>query len=65
MLLKRTHGALLRLFLGTAQMAGAATALLLIVQTGLSEWARGAVVITCLFTTASVLLFGRRLPPRC
>ena len=53
---------LVRLTLGAAQMAGATTALLLLVQTGVNAWSLGAVVVTCALTTTSVLLFGSRRP---
>ena len=52
-----------RLALGIAQMTGAATAVLLIVRRGFNELALGAVVVTCVLTTVSVVLFGSRRPP--
>jgi len=48
----------LRLILGVAQMVGAVAALLLIITMGLKALALAAVVITCVLTTVSVLLFG-------
>jgi len=54
----------LRLLLGTAQMVSAVIALLLIVQAGIGPLALGAVVVTSVLTTTSILLFGRRMPPR-
>jgi hypothetical protein len=50
----------LRLALGTAQIVGATSALLLLIQTGLNPWSLGAAVIACTLTTISVLLFGGR-----
>lgn len=52
--------AVLRLALGTAQIVGATSALLLLIQTGLNPWSLGAAVIACTLTTISVLLFGGR-----
>jgi len=43
-------------------MAGAAAAMLLIVGQGLDEWALAAVLVTCVLTTISVMLFGSRKP---
>lgn len=59
-----TCWAVLRLLLGTAQMVSAVIALLLIVQAGIGPLALGAVVVTSVLTTTSILLFGRRMPPR-
>jgi len=52
--------AVVRLALGIAQMMGAVGTFYLLLQTGLSALSLGGVVITCLLTTTSVLLFGRR-----
>lgn len=56
---KERRWAVVRLLLGQFQMIGAVVSLYLLVQTGMSELALGTVLLTCLFTTASVLLFGR------
>jgi arsenate reductase len=45
-------------FLGIIQMLGAAVSVFLLVQTGVSTLALSAVVLTCVCTTVSVLLFG-------
>lgn len=55
--------AVVRLALGLAQMTGAVTAFLFLVQTGLSSWTLGVATVTGVLTTVSVLLFGIRLPP--
>ena len=52
---RRTKG---RFFLGIVQMIGAVVSLFLLVYTGASTLALGAVVLTCVCTTVSVLLFG-------
>ena len=52
--------ALARLALGLAQMAGAVAAVGLLLGSGPTALALGAVVFTCLCTTLSVLLFGGR-----
>jgi hypothetical protein len=49
-----------RLVLGIAQMISAIAALLLILTMGLRAVALTVVVITCVLTTLSVLLFGSR-----
>jgi hypothetical protein len=54
--------ALIRLTLGFLQMMGAVASLLLLVKTGVSTVSLASVVVTGLFTTFSVLLFGRRAP---
>ena len=54
----------LRFALGAAQMFGAAFSVVLLLQAGVSEIALLAVALTCLCTTASVLLFGSRPPKR-
>lgn len=51
---------LIRLGLGIAQMVGGVTALVLLAETGVNTASMGAVVVTCLLTTTSVLLFGSR-----
>lgn len=56
--LAEARWAVLRLVLGVAQMIGAVAALLLIITMGLKGLALAAVVITCVLTTVSVLLFG-------
>lgn len=56
--------AVVRFVLGITQMTGAVAAFLLIAQTGLSNGTFAVVILTCLFTTVSVLLFGRRMPRR-
>jgi hypothetical protein len=53
-----------RFVLGIAQMTSAVAAFLLLAQAGLSEGTFALVLLTCLLTTVSVLLFGRRMPPR-
>jgi arsenate reductase (thioredoxin) len=50
--------ALIRFVLGCLQMLGAVISLLLLLHTGISTWTLRAVVITCVCTTVSVLLFG-------
>jgi hypothetical protein len=52
--------AAVRLALGLAQMGGAAASVTLLARTGMNEWSLSAVALTCLLTTVSVLLFGRR-----
>ncbi len=52
--------AIVRTALGWVQMFGAIVAFSLLIQTGVTSLALTAVVITCVFTTVSVLLFGRR-----
>jgi hypothetical protein len=54
--------ALIRLTLGFFQISGAVASLLLLVETGLSTVSMASVVVTGLFTTFSVLLFGSRTP---
>jgi hypothetical protein len=43
-------------------MAGAATSLMLLIQTGVNPLSLSAAVITCTLTTASVLIFADRRP---
>lgn len=52
--------AFVRLALGTAQIVGATTTLLLLARTGVNAWSLGAAVVACTLTTISVLLFGGR-----
>jgi hypothetical protein len=52
--------ALIRLTLGFLQITGAVASLVLLVETGVSTISLASVVLTGLFTTFSVLLFGRR-----
>jgi hypothetical protein len=52
----------IRLALGTAQMFCAALSAVLLVKTGVSRLCLGSVVLTCVLTTASVLMFGSRAP---
>ena len=52
--------AAVRIVLGLAQIMGAVVSFYLLVQNGMNALTFGAVTITCLFTTISVLLFGRR-----
>lgn len=54
--------AALRLILGLLQMGGAALSMALLLNTGLNTRSLTCVVITGLFTTLSVLLFGSRQP---
>jgi hypothetical protein len=53
---------MVRLFLGFAQMAGAVTGVILLLETGVTKEALIAVVATSFATTASVMLFGRDRP---
>jgi len=53
------HGKL-RFVLGMAQIAGVGLSLGLLVSSGLTPLALGAVVATCLLTGVSLLLFGWR-----
>jgi hypothetical protein len=52
--------ATVRFALGLTQMTGAVVSLYLLLQYGMNEVSLSAVVLTCLCTTVSVLLFGRR-----
>jgi hypothetical protein len=56
--------AIVRIALGTAQVFGATFSAVLLIQTGVSRPALLSVALTCLCTTASVLLFGSRRPKR-
>ena len=49
---------LVRFILGLLQMLGVVISLFLLLETGVSALALGAVVLTCVCTTVSVLLFG-------
>jgi hypothetical protein len=57
---REVRWAIVRLVLGQAQMIGAVVSAYLLISTGMNEVSLGAVVVTCLCTTVSVLLFGRR-----
>ena len=59
---ERRGWTLLRLALGMGQMGCAATSGVLLLATGISRVALGAVVLTCALTTLSVVLFGSRAP---
>ena len=50
--------ALLRLFLGMLQIAGVGFSLALLLYTGVTTYSLVAVVVTCLLTSVSVLIFG-------
>jgi hypothetical protein len=50
----------LQLVLGMSQMAGVTVAVILLIATGVSEWAVLATVVTCVMTTVSVMLFGAK-----
>lgn len=50
----------LRFVLGMAQIAGVGLSLGLLLSSGLTPLALGAVLGTCLLTLTSLLLFGRR-----
>jgi hypothetical protein len=52
--------AIVRLVLGLGQMTGAVVALMLLLQTGVNSASIAAVILTCLLTSVSVFLFGRR-----
>jgi cobalamin synthase len=56
------RGAVARIVLGVAQMTAAAASLLLLVQTGVTPTTLVAVIITCVLTSTSVFLFGRKSP---
>jgi hypothetical protein len=53
----------LRFVLGMAQIAGVGLSLGLLVSSGLTPLALGAVMATCLVTAVSVLLFGSHRRP--
>jgi hypothetical protein len=57
---REVRWAIVRLVLGQAQMIGAVVSAYLLIRTGMNEFSLGAVVVTCLCTTVSILLFGRR-----
>jgi len=48
----------LRLFLGMLQIAGVGFSLALLLYTGVTTYSLVAVVVTCLVTSVSVLIFG-------
>lgn len=50
--------AIVRIGLGIAQMTGATTTVVLLIETGVSTVSLAATVATCALTTLSVLLFG-------
>lgn len=50
--------AVVRFALGMAQMAGATVAVVLLVSTGVTAASLFAAIVTCVFTSVSVLLFG-------
>lgn len=50
--------AFLRLFLGMLQIAGVGFSLALLLYTGVTTYSLVAVVVTCLVTSVSVLIFG-------
>jgi hypothetical protein len=52
--------AIVRLALGQLQIVGAVASVCLLLQTGMNERSLTVVAVTCLATTVSVLLFGRR-----
>jgi len=52
--------AIVRTVLGVAQVFGASFSFVLLIQTGVNSLTLGAIIITGLLTTISVLLFGRR-----
>ena len=52
--------AIVRTVLGVAQVFGATLSFVLLLQTGVNSLTLGAIIITGLLTTTSVLLFGRR-----
>jgi hypothetical protein len=49
-----------RFVLGVLQMGGAALSLLLILRMGFTKLSLGVVMVTCLVTSISVVLFGAR-----
>ena len=51
--------AFVRFILGSAQMFTAAPAIVLLLQTGISDTSLIAAVLACVLSTASVVLFGR------
>ena len=57
-----TLWAILRVVLGVLQMFGASLSVVLLLKTGVSPVSLTAVVLTCLCTTVSVLVFGSRSP---
>jgi hypothetical protein len=54
--------AILRGALGVGQILGTTVTLVTLVRDGVTAPALGATVVTCLLTTTSVLLFGRKQP---
>ena len=53
---------ILRGALGVGQMIGTTITLVTLVRDGVTAPALGATVVTCLLTSISVLLFGRKRP---
>jgi hypothetical protein len=54
-----------RFALGMAQMGAAGVSGVLLLLAGVTTWSLSAVVVTCVLTTVSVILFGsRREAPR-
>lgn len=52
--------AIVRMILGTVQVMGATTGVILLVRTGVNELSVGAVVVTGVFALTSILLFRNR-----
>ena len=52
--------AFLRIGFGTAQMLAATMSGVLLLETGVTRWSLLAVVLTCVLTMVSVLVFGDR-----
>ena len=52
--------AVARLVLGLLQVMGATVSVYLLIELGVHALSLGSVAVTCLFTTVSVLLFGRK-----
>jgi hypothetical protein len=55
---KQRAWAVVRVILGLLQMMGAVVSAYLLLQTGVNPLSLAAVVLTCFFTSVSVLLFG-------
>lgn len=52
--------AVVRLILGLLQITGATASVWLLLGTGINERSLTTVIVTCVCTTVSVLLFGKR-----
>ena len=52
--------AFLRIGFGAAQLLGATMSGVLLLETGVTRWSLLAVILTCVLTTVSVLVFGDR-----